>query len=175
LNIWNDPCQGDVTRVHIHKIEQIAECLEETSMRALQLISTTAAIVLLGAYAVSAQGMKTDQTPDAPAAQQNAPPEKIAPIEKSDQIKSPEKTGQAAPTAPQSDNKQQTSDKGAPAGVTAKGSSDADVQSKRTERHVGGRYASGRHGPFYNSYRGDLGYRGCRHHHRLGWMPWQWC
>jgi len=148
-------------------------------MRALRLISTTAAIVLLGAYAVAAQGMKTDGTPSAPAAQQNAPPEKIAPIGKSDQINPPEKTGQAAPTVPQSDNKQQTTDKGAPAGVAAKGSSDADdgvaLKSKRTGRHVGARYASGRHGPLYNSYRGDLGYRDCRYHHRHGWLPWQWC
>ena len=147
-------------------------------MRALRLISTAAAIVLLGASAVSAQGMKTDVTPSASAAQQSAPAEAIAPIGKSDQIKSPETTGQATPTAPQSDNKQQTTDKGAP-GVAAKGSSDADgsvdVKSKRTERHAGARYASRRHGPFYNSYRGDLGYRDCRYHHRHGWMPWQWC
>lgn len=144
----------------------------------LRLISTTAAILLLGAGAVSAQGMKTDETSGAPAAQQNAPPEKIAPAGKSDQIKAPEKTGQAAPTLPDSANKQQTTDKGAPAGVAAKGSSDANgstgVMSKRTARHVGARYASGRHGPLYNSYRGDFGYRGCRHHsHR--WMPWLWC
>ena len=49
-------------------------------MRNLRLISTTAAILLLGASAVSAQTMKTDETPaNAPAAQQNAPAEKVAP------------------------------------------------------------------------------------------------
>ena len=70
-------------------------------MRNLRLISTTAAILLLGAGAVSAQNtIKTDETPGAPAAQQNAPPEKIAPAAKSDPIKAPEKTGQAVPTAP---------------------------------------------------------------------------
>ena len=109
-------------------------------MRTLRLISTTAAILLLGAGAVSAQGMKTDETPGAPAAQQNAPPEKMAPAAKSDQIKAPEKTGQAAPTTPESSNKPQTTDKGAPAGAAAKVSSDADgsagVKSKRTARHV---------------------------------------
>jgi hypothetical protein len=42
-------------------------------MRTLRLISTAAAILLLGAGAVSAQGMKTNETPSAPAAQQNAP------------------------------------------------------------------------------------------------------
>jgi len=146
-------------------------------MRTLRLISTTAAILLLGAGAVSAQNMKkTDETPGAPAAQQNAPPEKVAPAGKSDPIKAPEKTGQTVPTAPESANKQQTTDKGVPAGDAAKVTSDADrstdVKSKRTARHVGGRYAGGHHGPLYNSYKGDWGYRGC-HRHRL--MPWLWC
>jgi hypothetical protein len=147
-------------------------------MRTLRLISTTAAILLLGACAVSAQDMKSDKTPGVPAAQQNAPPEKMAPAGKSDQIKAPEKIGQTAPIVPESAKKQQTTDKGAPAGAAAKGSSDAvgsaDVKSRRTERHVGARYASSRHGPLYNSYRGGLGYRDCRGH-RHGWMPWLWC
>jgi hypothetical protein len=142
-------------------------------MRTL-LISTTAAILLLSAGVVSAQSIKTDQTPGAPAAQQNAPVEKMAPAVKSDQIKTPQKTGQAAPTVP--DNKQQTTDKGAPASTAAKGSSEANgsvvAKSKRTERHGGARYASGHHGPLYNSYRGDHGYRDC---HRHSWMPWLGC
>lgn len=147
-------------------------------MRTLQLISTTAAIVLLGACAVSAQGIKTDAPLGAPAAQQSAPPEKMAPAGKSDQIKMPEKTGQAAPTTSQSDTKQQTTDKGTPASVTAKSSSDADsstvVKSKRVERHFGARYARDYRGPLYDSYRGDHGYRDCRGHRR-DWMPWLWC
>src|SRR5580700_7309123 len=110
-------------------------------MRNLRLISTAAAILLLGAGAVSAQNTKTDETPAAPAAQQNAPPEKMAPAAKSDPIKAPEKSGQAAPAAPTSDTKQQTTDKGVPAGAAAKESSDAngsaDVKSKRTARHYG--------------------------------------
>ena len=114
-------------------------------MRALRLISTTAAILLLGAGAISAQGMKNDETPAAPAAQQNAPPEKMAPAAKSDPIKAPEKSGQAVPAAPTSENKQQTTDKGAPAGpaakdAMAKDSSDAngnaDIKSKRTARRL---------------------------------------
>ena len=145
-------------------------------MRTLRLISTTAAILLLGAGAVSAQGMKTNETPSVPALQQNAPAEKMAPAGKSDQIKAPEKIGQAAPKAPESGNKQQTMDKGTPAGAAAKGSSDAngntDVKSKRTARHIRARYAGGNHGPFYNSYRGDRGYYGCRRH---SWTPWLWC
>ena len=106
-------------------------------MRALRLISTTAAILLLGICAGSAQDTKTDKTPGVPAAQQNAPPAKMTPAGKSDQIKAPEKIGQTAPTAPESANKQQTMDKGAPAGAAAKGSSNvvgsADVKSKRTQ------------------------------------------
>jgi hypothetical protein len=143
-------------------------------MRNLRLISTAAAVLLLSAGAVSAQGMKTDETPAAPAAQQNAPPEKIAPAAKTDPIKAPEKSGLAAPAAPTSN--QQTTDKGAPAGAAAKNSADAtgnaDVTSKRADRHVGRRYAGYHHGPLYNSYRGDGWYHGC---HRHSLMPWLWC
>ncbi len=155
-------------------------------MKALRLISTTAAIMLLGAGAVSAQGMKNDTTPAAPAAQQNAPPEKIAPPAKSEPTKVPEKSSQAVPAAPTAEHKQQTTDKGAPASATAKdamakdtaakdssnANGNTDIKSKRTARHYGGRYAGYRHGPLYDSYRGDHGYRGC-HHHRF--MPWLWC
>ncbi len=146
-------------------------------MRNLRLISTTAAILLLGAGAVSAQNnIKTDETPGAPSAQQNAPPAKIAPAAKSDPIKVPDKTEQAVPTAPEAANKEQTTDKAAVAGDGAKVSSDAnrstDVKSKRTERHVAGRYAGDHHGPLYNSYRGDRWYHGC---HRHSLMPWNWC
>ena len=77
-------------------------------MRTLRLISTTAAILMLTAGVVSAQGIKTDETPGAPAAQQTAPAENMAPAVKSDQIKT-EKTGQAAPPAP--DNNQQATNK----------------------------------------------------------------
>jgi uncharacterized protein involved in copper resistance len=147
-------------------------------MKTLRLISTAAAILLLGAGAVSAQGMKTNETPSAPAAQQNAPAEIMAPAGKSDKSKMPEKTGQAAPTAPTSDNKQQTTDKGVRGGAVAKGSSEAngsnDAKSKRTSRHVGARYADRHHGPLYSSYRGDRGYRGCQGHGH-SWTPWLWC
>ena len=99
-------------------------------MRNLRLISTTAAILLLGASAVSAQTTKTDETPaNVPAAQQNAPAEKVAPALKSEQSKAPETTGQAAPTAPASDKKElksQTMDKDPPAIAVGKASSDAN-------------------------------------------------
>lgn len=145
-------------------------------MRTLRLISTTAAILMLTAGVVSAQGIKTDETPGAPAAQQTAPAENMAPAVKSDQIKTPEKTGQAAPPAP--DNNQQATNKGAPASAAAKGSSEADgsavVKSKRAERHGGARYASRHYGPLYNSYRGDYGYRDC-YNRRHSWLPWLGC
>jgi hypothetical protein len=147
-------------------------------MRTLRLISTTTAILMLGAGVVSAQSIKTDETVGAPAAQQSAPA-KMAPVVKSDQSKTSEKIGQAAPTAPVSANKQQTMDKGAPAGAATKVSSDAkgrtDVKSKHAARHIGARYASGHHRSLYNSYRGDRGYRGCRGHYRHSWMPWLGC
>jgi hypothetical protein len=67
-------------------------------MRNLRLISTTAAILLLGAGTVSAQSMKTDETPAAaPVTQQNAPAENVAPALKSSQSKAPDTTVQAAP------------------------------------------------------------------------------
>ena len=104
-------------------------------MRRLQLLSTTAAILLLGVCAVSAQTMKTNETTGAPAAQQNAPPEKMAPALKPDQSKAPDKIGQAAPVAPKSD-KLLTTDKGASTGAVAEGTSDADrgvnTKSERT-------------------------------------------
>jgi hypothetical protein len=108
-------------------------------MRNLRLISTTAAILLLGAGAVFAQSTKTDETPTrAPAAQQNTPAEPVAPALKSGQSKAPETTGQVAPTAPESDKtqlKSQTMDK-APAAAAAKNSSDANgsanVKNKNT-------------------------------------------
>jgi hypothetical protein len=109
-------------------------------MKKLRLLSTTAAVLLLGVGAVSAQGMKNDEAPArAPAAQQNAPAEKMAPALKPGQHKAPETTGQAAPSEPESDKKElksQKMDKGAPAAVTTKGSPDANgsanVKSKST-------------------------------------------
>ena len=98
-------------------------------MRNLRRISTAVAILLLGAGAVSAQSMKANETPAAaPATQQNAPAETVAPAMKSGQRKAPETTGQATPAAPEADKKQlksQTMDK-APAAAAPKVSSDAN-------------------------------------------------
>ena len=110
-------------------------------MRNLRLLSTTAAVLLLGVGAVSAQTTKSDEAPGgAPAAHQNVPakkvaPAKVAPTLKSSQRKAPETTGQAAPTAPESDKtqlKSQTMDKGAPADAASKHSSDEHSPSTTT-------------------------------------------
>jgi hypothetical protein len=118
-------------------------------MKTLRLLSTTAAVLLLGAGAVSAQGMKNDEAPGrTPSAQQNAPAEKVAPALKSGQRKAPETTGQAA--EPESSDKKQLKtqkmDKGAPAAPAAKGSSDGDgnanVKSKSTSESSAGAASS---------------------------------
>ena len=73
-------------------------------MRKARLLSTVAATLLLTVGAASAQTMKNDETPGrAPAAQQNAPAEKIAPAQKiapalkARAAETPETTGQAPP------------------------------------------------------------------------------
>jgi hypothetical protein len=155
-------------------------------MRQLRLLSTTAAILLLSVCAVSAQDVKTNETTGAPpAAQQNAPPEKMAPALKSDQTKVPDKIGQAAPVAPKSDKL--ATDKGTATGAVAKGSSDSssdanssvDTKSARTahnghRRHFAGRYEGGRNGPLYDSYGSHRGYRGCRDRGH-SWTLGLWC
>ncbi|HET7806490.1 MAG TPA: DUF1236 domain-containing protein [Pseudolabrys sp.] len=65
-------------------------------MRKTKLLSTVAMALLLGVGTASAQGMSKEPPERAPAAQQKAPAEKVAPSMKSDH-KSPQTTGQAAP------------------------------------------------------------------------------
>ena len=109
-------------------------------MKNLRLLSTTAAVLLLGAGAVSAQGMKNDEAPArAPAAQQNAPAEKVAPAmkpgeQKAGTKKAPDTIGQA-PKASDS-GKSQTMDKSAPAGAAAdvKAGAKGDVKSEATPK-----------------------------------------
>jgi len=64
-----------------------------------KLLSTVAAVLLLGAGAASAQGMNKEAPQQAPAAQQNAPAEKVAPSVKPGEHKAPQTTGQATPDA----------------------------------------------------------------------------
>jgi hypothetical protein len=62
-----------------------------------KLLSTVAAALLFGVGAASAQGMGKDTPERAPAAQQSAPAEKIAPSMKNGDHKAPQTTGQATP------------------------------------------------------------------------------
>jgi uncharacterized protein DUF1236 len=106
-------------------------------MRKLRLLSTVAAVVLIGAAAASAQDVKKDEAPGrAPAAQQNAPAEKIAPAMKpgaAAQQKAPETTGQA-PKPADADKaapKASDADKAAPdKGKTDKGAMDKGPAAK---------------------------------------------
>ena len=66
-------------------------------MRKTKLLSTVAMALLLGAGAASAQGMGKEPPERAPAAQQSAPAEKVAPSMKAGEQKSPQTTGQATP------------------------------------------------------------------------------
>ena len=65
-------------------------------MRKTKLLSTVAMALLLGVGTASAQGMSKEPPERAPAAQQKAPAEKVAPSMKGDH-KSPQTTGEAAP------------------------------------------------------------------------------
>ena len=64
-------------------------------MRKAKLLSTVAFALLFGAGAASAQGMSKDTPERAPAAQQSAPAEKVAPSMKNGEQKAPQTTGQA--------------------------------------------------------------------------------
>ena len=112
-------------------------------MKNARLLSTVAATLLLAVGAASAQDVKKDEAPArAPAAQQNAPAEKVAPAMKPAQgKKAPETTGQT----PEGD-RTKASDKGAmdnkkDKGAAAKDSSDAksgDVKAKTNDNTAQG-------------------------------------
>jgi Protein of unknown function (DUF1236) len=64
-------------------------------MKKSRLLATVTASLLLGVGAVSAQSMNAQQPERAPAAQQSAPAEKVAPSMKAGDRKGPETTGQS--------------------------------------------------------------------------------
>src|SRR6478736_9138645 len=68
-------------------------------VRKAKLLSTVAFALLFGAGAAAAQGMSKDTPERAPAAQQSAPAEKVAPSMKNGEQKAPQTTGQATPDA----------------------------------------------------------------------------
>ncbi len=106
-------------------------------MRNARLLSTVAATLLLTVGAVSAQDVKKDEAPArAPAVQQNAPAEKMAPATKPGAQnargqKAPETTGQASDSDKTKASDQGATDKGAmdskkDKGAAAKTPSDAN-------------------------------------------------
>lgn len=66
-------------------------------MKKAKLLSTVAAALVFGVGAASAQGMGKDTPERAPAAQQSAPAEKVAPSMKNGDHKAPQTHGQATP------------------------------------------------------------------------------
>ena len=109
-------------------------------MNKARLLSTVAATLLLTVGIASAQTMKKDETPaPAPAAQQTAPAEKLAPAmkpgeHKASTKKAPETIGQA-PNAAETDKSQiKKSQKMNKAEPAAKGPSDANGGSDKSKR-----------------------------------------
>ena len=122
---------------------------EEIPVRKVKFLSTVGAALLLTAGGALAQGMSKDTPQQAPAAQQSAPAEKVAPSMKEGQKNSPAlkheekadvKSGKARETtgqAPKSDEKSgQSMDKmDNKSGPAASGKSESDVRSK-TEQNA---------------------------------------
>jgi hypothetical protein len=118
-------------------------------MKNARLLSTVAATLLLAVGAASAQDVKKDEAPArAPAAQQNAPAEKVAPAMKpgaqnAQGKKAPETTGQAPEgDRPKASDKGTMDNKKGDKGAAAKASSDAngsgDVKAKANENTAQG-------------------------------------
>ena len=102
-------------------------------MRKAKLLSTVAMALLLGAGGASAQGMSKEPPERAPAAQQKAPAEKVAPSMKDDH-KSSQTIGQATP-----DSKAGAMDKdksGAPSGKS-------DIRSKSEQNGAASKSTQG--------------------------------
>lgn len=103
-------------------------------MRTSQLLSATAAIVLIGGGIAAAQGMKSDERPSRPpAAQQHAPAEKVAPPVAQHPAKAPETTGQGNAMSPGAEHQER---KEKPANVN-KGMKPEEKSGERAERKNG--------------------------------------
>ena len=87
-------------------------------MRKAKLLSTVAVALLFSVGAASAQGMNKEAPQQAPAAQQKAPAEKVAPSIKGGEHKAPQTTGQATPDTKAA--KPQTTGQAAPDAKSAK-------------------------------------------------------
>ena len=103
-------------------------------MRKMKLLSTVAMALLLGVGAASAQGMSKEQPERAPAAQQKAPAEKVAPSMKPGEHKSPQKGQETTGQSPKSDANDKaghTMDKDKKSGAS---SDKSDVRSKTEQK-----------------------------------------
>ena len=113
-------------------------------MKNTKLLSTVAATLLLAVGAASAQDVKKDEAPArAPAAQQNAPAEKVAPAMKpgaqnAQGKKAPETTGQAPEGDRRSDKATKKGDKGAAAKASSDANGSGDVKAKTNDNTAQG-------------------------------------
>lgn len=96
-NLRNRPVRLNVSARGLDIVGKFEGHPEEDSVRKAKLLSTVAVALLLSAGIASAQGMGKDTPERAPAAQQNAPAEKVAPSMKGSEHKAPQTTGQATP------------------------------------------------------------------------------
>ncbi len=114
-------------------------------MRITQLLSTTAAIVLIGGGIAAAQGMKTDDQPArAPSAQQHAPAEKVAPPIARHPAKAAETTGQGGAMSPNAEQHQggatpnaagaEHHERGMKSEAAEKGAKTGEKSSEKTEK-----------------------------------------
>ena len=97
-------------------------------MRKTKLLSTVAMALLLGAGTASAQGASKEPPERAPAAQQSAPAEKVAPSIKAGEHKTPQTTGQAAPDS-KATGKETTGQSPKPQATDKPGAMDKDKSS----------------------------------------------
>src|SRR5215831_13600671 len=98
--LWNRAPWQNVFAERSRQSREFRGHPEENTVRKAKLLSTVAAALVLGIGAASAQGMGKDTPERAPAAQQSAPAEKVAPSMKEGakaqhEQKAPETTGQA--------------------------------------------------------------------------------
>jgi outer membrane biosynthesis protein TonB len=122
-------------------VEKFVGTRGDIPVRKAKLLSSVAMALLLSAGVASAQGMSKDTPERAPAAQQNAPAEKVAPAVKSEQ-KAPQTTGQATPD--KSDKALQKSGQTAPDAKSGKAKettgqapkSDADEKAQAPSRSM---------------------------------------
>src|SRR5262245_7628122 len=94
-----DHCRERFVAMRSRRSREFRGHPEEANVIKAKLLSTAAVALLFSAGVASAQGMGKETPERAPAAQQNAPAEKVAPSMKSGDHKAPQTIGQPAPDA----------------------------------------------------------------------------